>query len=488
MQVPRHAFREYDVRAVAERDLSDELVEAIGRTFVATLRAETPAPSLRIAVGRDGRLSSPRIFAALTRGLRAAGADVTAIGVGPSPLLYFAAHHLGTDGAVMITASHNDAPDNGFKLMRGKASFWGDDIRRLADALAQPAPPDAATPGAMSEQDLQAAYVDTVRASSRLPAPEVCKQLKLVVDGGNGAAGPLGLATLRALGFDPEALYCDIDGRFPNHHPDPTVPANLAALRERVLASGARLGIAWDGDGDRLGVLDEKGEPVWGDRLMILFSRALLAERPGATVLGEVKCSETLYADIAAHGGRPIVWKTGHSIIKTKMKVEGALLAGEMSGHIFFADRWPGFDDGIYAAVRLLEILVREGKTLTELLADVPPTFSTPELRVDCPDAIKFAVVEAVLAHYKATHRVLDIDGARVDFGDGAWGLCRASNTQPVLVLRFEAKREARRDEVRAEMEAVVKRAIDRCATGAPVDDSATGAPVDTQAPPGRAP
>jgi phosphomannomutase / phosphoglucomutase len=466
MKIPSHAFREYDIRGVADTDLSDALAHALGRSFVATLReqqahavhAEGP---LRVAVGRDGRLSSDRLFAALAEGIQEAGADVIATGVGPTPLLYFAAHHLGTDGAVMITASHNPGPDNGFKLMRGKASFYGADIQALAARVEQGADAAAGLRGRLEEHDLADAYVEAVRRSSRLEH-EGRSPLRFVVDGGNGAAGPLGLATLRALGFDPEALYCEMDGRFPNHHPDPTVPENLEALRRRVLDSGAALGVAWDGDGDRIGAVDATGEIVWGDKLLILFARAVLREHPGATILGEVKCSETLYADIERHGGRPLMWKTGHSLIKTKMKQENALLAGEMSGHMFFADRWPGFDDAVYATVRLLEIVTREQKGLQELLADVPVTFTTPEIRVDCPDAIKFDAVRRVLARYWPTHKVVDIDGARVDFGDGAWGLCRASNTQPVLVLRFEARSEARRDEVRAEVEAAVAEAIRR--------------------------
>jgi phosphomannomutase/phosphoglucomutase len=459
MKIPRHAFREYDIRGIADTDLTDDVARALGAAFAATMREQAGVPSPRIAVGRDGRLSSERLFAALTGGLMEAGADVVAIGVGPTPLLYFAAHHLGTDGAVMITASHNPAPDNGFKLMRGKASFFGAEIQALADRMERDdlgAPP--ARRGQIEAMDLERAYIESVRSSARLvdSAPSV----RFVVDGGNGAAGPLGVATLRALGLSPEALYCEMDGTFPNHHPDPTVPENLEDLRKRVLATGAQLGVAWDGDGDRIGAIDAKGDVVWGDKLLILFARALLRDHPGATVLGEVKCSETLYADIEKHGGRPLLWKTGHSLIKTKMKQEGALLAGEMSGHMFFADRWPGFDDAIYATVRLLEIVAREGKGLAELLADVPETFTTPEIRVDCPDAIKFEVVRRVQAAYRPTHKVIDIDGARIDFGDGAWGLCRASNTQPVLVLRFEARTEARRDEVRREVEETVADAI----------------------------
>jgi phosphomannomutase/phosphoglucomutase len=465
MKIPRHAFREYDIRGVAERDLTDDVARALGHAFADTLRAERPAAVPRVAVGRDGRLSSDRLFAALTEGLCAGGVDVTAVGVGPTPLLYFAAHHLGTDGAVMITASHNPAPDNGFKLMRGKASFFGVEIQALADRMEQDqrlAPPPARR-GEVETVSLEEAYIESVKASSRLdPAIPV----RVVVDGGNGSAGPLGIRTLTALGVAPDPLFCDMDGTFPNHHPDPTVPENLADLRRRVLATGAQLGVAWDGDGDRIGAVDANGDIVWGDKLLILFARAVLRDHPGATVLGEVKCSATLYADIARHGGRPLMWKTGHSLIKTKMKEEHAALAGEMSGHMFFADRWPGFDDAIYATVRLLEIVAREGRSLGEMLSDVPATFTTPELRVDCPDAAKFAVVQSVLAHFQKTHPVVDIDGARVDFGDGAWGLCRASNTGPILVLRFEAASEARRDEVRREVEAVVAAAI-QAATGA---------------------
>jgi phosphomannomutase/phosphoglucomutase len=289
--------------------------------------------------------------------------------------------------------------------------------------------------------------------------------LKFVVDAGNGAGGPLSLACMRKVGLSPDPIYCDMDGRFPNHHPDPTVPKNLDALIARVKSTGARVGIAYDGDADRLGAVDANGDIVWGDKLMILFSRALLAEKPGAAILGEVKCSQTLYDDIAKHGGRPIMWKTGHSLIKTKMKEEGALLAGEMSGHLFFADRYFGYDDALYASLRLLEILARDPRSLGEMLSDVPRTFATPEIRVDCPDAIKFTVVDAVRRHYQdAGKPVVDIDGARISFGtegDPAWGLVRASNTGPVLVMRFEATTAARRDAIHAEVDRVVASARD---------------------------
>ncbi len=459
MQTPAHVFREYDIRGVADVDLGDALTRAIGRALASDLRASDGTPAgktLRVAVGRDCRLSSERLFAALTAGLRQSGADVVDIGVGPTPLLYFAAHHLGSDGAVMITGSHNPAEDNGFKLMRGKQTLFGDAVRALRERIERD---DFATgpAGGISTQDVADAYLAAIREKSRFSRSPA--DIRVVVDAGNGAAGPLALRAFDAIGAKVEPLFCDMDGRFPNHHPDPTVEKNIAALRERVAAHKARLGIAFDGDGDRIGVIDETGEVVWGDKLMILFARGVLAEHPGAAVLGEVKCSQTLFDDIARHGGRPIVSRTGHSLIKKRMKEEHALLAGEMSGHIFFADRYFGFDDAIYAAVRVLEIVAATGKSPRELLADVPQTSVTPELRVACPDAVKFDVVARVLAHYRGKHEVIDVDGARILFGDGAWGLCRASNTGPVLVLRFEAKTAERRDQLRAEVEAVVARA-----------------------------
>jgi phosphomannomutase/phosphoglucomutase len=303
---------------------------------------------------------------------------------------------------------------------------------------------------------MQGKYVEMVTQSIRLARTD----LKFVVDAGNGAGGPMALACMKKVGLHPDPLFCTMDGHFPNHHPDPSVPKNLDALIARMKATGARVGIAYDGDADRLGAVDANGEIIWGDKLMILFSRAVLADHPGAAILGEVKCSQTLYDDIAKHGGRPVMWKTGHSLIKTKMKEEHAMLAGEMSGHLFFADRFYGYDDAIYASLRLLEILARDPRSLTEMLADVPRTYATPELRVDCPDALKFDVVAAVREHYrKAGQPVVDIDGARISFGtekEPAWGLVRASNTGPVLVLRFEATTPERRDALHAQVEKVV--------------------------------
>jgi phosphomannomutase/phosphoglucomutase len=457
MTVPSHAFREYDIRGVADRDLTDDVAKGIGQGFATMLGAgERP---VRVAVGRDCRVSSDRLFAALVSGLTSAGADAIEVGVGPTPMLYASAHDLGTDGAVMITGSHNPGDENGFKMMRGKASFFGSDIQSLRKVVEEGRFAAPRAQGKLERHDMRERYLEMVTGGIKLERTD----LKFVLDAGNGAGGPLGVAAMQKLGLSPDPLFCEMDGRFPNHHPDPTVPANLEALVQRVKKTGARVGLAYDGDADRLGAVDAGGEIVWGDKLMILFSRALLADKPGAAILGEVKCSQTLYDDIAKHGGRPILWKTGHSLIKTKMKEEGALLAGEMSGHLFFADRYYGFDDAIYASLRLLEILARDARSLSEMLADVPRTFATPEIRVDCPDALKFDVVAAVREHYRSAGRpVVDIDGARISFGtesDPAWGLVRASNTGPILVMRFEATSPQRRDEMKAEVDQVVSKA-----------------------------
>jgi phosphomannomutase/phosphoglucomutase len=455
MLVPAQVFREYDIRGVAERDLSSELAQAIGRAYARMLEGGASGATRRIAVARDCRLSSPRLHQAFVDGLLRSGAHVIDVGVGPTPLLYFAVHHLNADGGVMITGSHNPGDENGFKMMRGKGSFFGADIQALRKRIeAEDFGPEVA--GGGESCDVRDAYVAALTKDIKLATTD----MKVVLDAGNGAGGPLGLAAMGSLGLSPEPLFCEMDGRFPNHHPDPTVPKNLEALIAKVKSSRARVGLAYDGDADRLGAIDANGDVVWGDRLMILFSRALLEQRPGASILGEVKCSQTLYDDIAKQGGNPILWKTGHSLIKTKMKETGALLAGEMSGHLFFADRYYGYDDAIYASLRLLEILSKDKRTIGEMLADVPQTYATPEIRVDCPDAIKFKVVDAITARYKEKgFEVVDIDGARIQFGTPslpAWGLVRASNTGPILVMRFEAGSENERDRLRLEVEAAV--------------------------------
>jgi phosphomannomutase / phosphoglucomutase len=443
-------FREYDIRGVADRDLTDELALDLGRAFGTFLRRRG---NRRIIVGRDCRISSPRLHTALVRGMLETGVSIVDIGVGPTPMLYFAVFHLDADGGVQITGSHNPPQDNGFKLMSGKATLAGDEVRELR-TLIERRDFDLSGRGEHAHFDPLSAYAGYMRGNIQLARTD----LRFALDAGNGAGGPAALAAMHALGLQPIAMYCDMDGHFPNHHPDPSLPENVEALINRVRNEKLDLGIAYDGDADRIGVVDDEGTLVYGDRLMILLSRQILKRHPGAAILGEVKCSQTLYDDVAKHGGRPIVWKTGHSLIKKKMKEEKAMLAGEVSGHIFFADRYYGYDDAIYASLRLLEIVAESGKKLSELLADVPATHVTPEIRVDCPDDVKFGVVERVLAHYRATHTVLDVDGARVNF-EGGWGLVRASNTQPALVLRFEAETPSRLDEIRSEVEAIVKTA-----------------------------
>jgi phosphomannomutase/phosphoglucomutase len=451
-----HIFREYDIRGVADRDLTDDVVRRIGQALGELLRPDESKAPPRLVVARDCRLSGPRLFERLVEGLLSSGVAVQDIGIGPTPLMYFAVHHLDADGGIMITGSHNDAPDNGFKIMRGKASFFGADIQRLKARVEALTPSPTAT-GTVESVDVEPAYLAYMREAVEIQAPE---RLRVVVDAGNGSAGPLGLRVLHDAGLNPVALYCDMDGTFPNHHPDPTVEANLEDLILAVRREGALLGLAWDGDGDRLGVVDQSGEIIWGDRLLALLARPVLEAHPGAAVIGDVKCSQGLFDSVAARGGQPIMWKTGHSLIKTKMKETMALIAGEMSGHFFFADRFFGHDDGIYAALRLLEIVSKAGKSPGELLADVPKGFSTPELRQDCPDALKLSVVRAVKQELAKEGKLTEVDGARLRYPDGAWALVRASNTGPILVMRFEAPSERRLTEIRQHVEAIVKRAL----------------------------
>jgi phosphomannomutase/phosphoglucomutase len=455
-----HVFREYDLRGHAERELGDAFVERVGRALAEFLRPDGSKRPPRVAVGRDCRLSGPRLFRALTAGLVAGGAEVLDVGVGPTPKLYFAVHHLDADGGVMITASHNAAEDNGMKIMRGRAPFFGTALEELREVVLGPALPYEPG-GSVHTREVDDAYVARL-VEGMTPNGA---GLGVVVDAGNGAAGPLGVRALKALGYQPVELFTDMDGRFPNHDPDPTVAKNLTQLIERVRATRAHLGLAWDGDGDRLGVVDRTGEIVWGDRLLALFARGVLERNPGATVIGDVKCSQSLFDEVARRGGRAVMWKSGHSAIKSKMSETRAALAGEMSGHFFFADRYLGYDDGIYAALRLLELLNRSGRTVLEELGDLPATFHTPEIRLECPDALKFEVVERVLERLARSGRVNTLDGVRVTYEDGAWSLVRASNTGPLLVLRFEAPSAARLSAIRAEVEAVVADA--RAASGA---------------------
>jgi phosphomannomutase / phosphoglucomutase len=445
-----HVFREYDIRGIADRDLPDELAHGLGRAL-GTMWSRRGAR--RVSIGRDCRLSGPRLHAQLLRGIVECGLSVIDIGMGPTPLLYFSVFHLELDGGVHVTGSHNPPHENGFKMMAGKGTLAGEEIAELR-AMIEREDFDLRPGGTVTMRDLAPAYVGFTRGNIRLGRTNV----RFAVDAGSGAAGPLALAAMRAIGLDPVAILCEPDGRFPVHHPDPSQPENLEMLVRAVQEQQLELGIAFDGDGDRIGVIDARGQVIYGDRLLARFAREVLAKRPGAAIIGEVKCSQTLYDYIAKHGGRPILWKTGHSLIKRKMKEENALLAGEMSGHVFFGDRFFGFDDALYAALRLLEIVSLSGIPLHEMFDGLPETRSTPELRVDSSDATKFEIVRLVRDHYRTTHDVIDVDGARVLFA-GGWGLVRASNTQPVLVLRFEAETDQRLAAIRADVEATVERA-----------------------------
>ncbi|TWI76918.1 phosphomannomutase [Desulfobotulus alkaliphilus] len=437
-------FREYDIRGIAEKDFKVIDVKDIGRAMGTHMTANG---CKTIAVGRDCRSTSDIYEEALVEGLISTGMDVVKIGICPTPVLYFATHHLKTDAGIIVTASHNPPEYNGFKTTMAGASLFGEELQTIRKIITEKAFSVADTPGEISAKDPIPAYLERIRTDIQIKKP-----MKVVVDAGNGTGGVVALPLLEALECEVIPLFCDMDGSFPNHEADPTIAENLADLIRTVKETGADVGIGYDGDADRIGVVGPDGRIFHGDQLMILFSREILKTRPGATFISEVKCSQTLYDDIAAKGGKPIMWRTGHSLIKQKMKETGAVLAGEMSGHMFFADRYYGYDDAIYATCRLLEILSSTKKSLNDLLADVPETFNTPEIRVDCEDEIKFNIVRAITAHYQKTHKVIDIDGARVLFDEG-WGLVRASNTQPALVLRFEGNSPEARDAIRVEME-----------------------------------
>ena len=439
-------FREYDVRGLVGEDLNHDFVRDLGRA-IGTYGKERDVRVM--TVGRDCRLSSEEYQKAIIEGLRAAGTDVIDIGLCATPMLYYSIRHLKTDGGVMVTGSHNPPEFNGFKICVGPDTIHGGDIQKLR--IIMETGRYASGAGAMKRRDIAEQYREYL-----FNHVTIQKGLNVVVDGGNGVGGFFAIPLLERFGCAVTPLYCDMDGRFPNHFPDPTVEENLTELIRLVKENKSDMGIAYDGDADRIGVITDSGEIVRGDILLLLFSRAILKENPGATIIGEVKCSQTLYDDIAHNGGRGIMWKAGHSLIKGKMKEEGALLAGEMSGHVFFADRYFGYDDAIYASARLLEILSQTGQKLSKLLSDVPRTFSTPEIRVDCSDDIKFQVVEKVRDRFAQDYDVIDIDGVRVQFDDG-WGLVRASNTQPVLVLRFESKTEEGLTAIQSQVEGVLK-------------------------------
>ena len=429
-------FRQYDIRGVWSRELTPESVYLIGRAFGTLALKASGKKSVRLSVGRDVRLSSGTISEVLIKGIASTGSGVIDIGECPTPVQYFSLHRLDVDGGVMVTGSHNPPEYNGFKLSIGKETIFGDEIQRIRELVESEEFAEGI--GAVEKKEMLGDYAGYLKKDF----PDF-SGIKVVLDAGNGTAGLVAPRILEELGAEVIRLFCEPDGNFPNHHPDPVVPENLQALREKVRTESADLGVAYDGDSDRLGVVDSDGEIVWGDRLMILFARDILERSPGAAIIGEVKCSQVMYDDITRNKGKAIMWKTGHSLIKKKMKEEKALAAGEMSGHIFFADRYFGYDDAIYATLRLMEILKKTGAPyrMKRLLAGLPQVFSTPEIRFDCPDDLKFRVTDMMREAFSG-YEVNTIDGARINFGEG-WALIRASNTQPALVMRFEARNEA---------------------------------------------
>jgi len=431
-------FRAYDIRGIADKDLTDEVVELIGRAYGTTMIRRGYRT---VSVGRDVRLSSERIHNAVVKGILSTGLDVIDVGVVPTPVLYFSIVHFQTDGSVMVTGSHNPIEFNGLKLNEGLLSLYGKEIEKLRKLIEKG---DFVTgEGKKFKRDTVPYYKQMLKERIKFK-----KSFKIVIDAGNGTAGVIAPDVFEELGCRVVRLYCEPDGTFPNHLPDPTVLKYIETLREKVVEEKADLGIGYDGDADRVGVVDENGRVIFADQVLAILSRDVLSRNPGSKILFDVKCSQMLPEEIEKAGGVPLMWKTGHSLIKAKMKEEGAPLAGEMSGHIFFKDGYFGFDDGIYVSFRLVQYLSAQEKKLSELVDELPQFVSTPEIRITCPDEDKFEVVKNLTESFKKEYKVIDVDGARVIFGDG-WGLVRASNTQPILVLRFEAKTEKRLKEIK---------------------------------------
>lgn len=443
-----NVFRAYDIRGVVDKDFNENWVRHLGRACGAYFSALGIDD---VVVGYDARHSSPAYHEALTSGLLASGRDVVSVGMVPTPAFYFAVRHLGRRGGVMITASHNPSEYNGFKIWAGESTIHNEEIQKIRVLFEEENFVEGR--GTASRHDIMPAYKADIISRFKLSRP-----VKVVVDGGNGMGGPACVEVLSALGADVVPLYCEPDGDFPNHHPDPVVEANMEDLKARVAAERADFGIGLDGDADRLGVVDAKGRLLFGDELLSLYARELLSRKPGSTVIGDVKCSSRLFDDIKANGGAPMMWTTGHSIIKARMREVEAPLAGEMSGHMFFADKWHGFDDAIYGAARLADLFSAQARPMTEL-PGWPDSFSTPEINIPCADEIKFKVVEKVKDYFRPRRETTELDGARVNFPHG-WGLVRASNTQPVLVTRFEADSAEALADIRREMEEPLKQWI----------------------------
>ena len=435
LEVSPSIFRAYDIRGIVGKDLDQGIAVRIGQA-IGSLMHEKGLNE--IVCGRDGRLTGPALMAGLIEGLNSAGINVIDIGLAPSPLTYFAAYSTGAGSCVSLTGSHNPPDYNGFKIVVGGDTLSGETITDLYNRISSNALHVASTPGSVEHRDVSQAYVDRIASDIKLARP-----LKVVVDAGNGVAGELGPRVLRAIGADVNELFCEIDGTFPNHHPDPSEPHNLVDLIARVASDNADVGLAFDGDGDRLGVITSDGQNIFPDRLLMLYADDILSRNPGAMIVYDVKCTGAMHDWVATRGGEPLMWKTGHSLIKAKMRETNAAMAGEMSGHFFFKERWYGFDDGIYSAARTLEILAKSDRSAADVLNSLPNGISTPEIKVDAPEGNPHKFVERFVeaASFDGA-RVSTIDGLRVDFPDG-WGLVRASNTTPILVMRFEAETDA---------------------------------------------
>jgi len=452
VEINPNIFREYDIRGLVDKDLTPGVVETLGKGIGTYFRRQNRR---EVAVGRDCRLSSPAYSEALAKGLLSTGCSVVDLGIIPTPLLYFSIYYKSFEAGAMITGSHNPPEYNGFKMMSGQETLYGETIQEIYKLLKNDQIIKDAE-GTRRVYNVVPEYQDYVLKNISLK-----KKLKVVVDAGNGTGGVVAVPIFKKMGCEIVELYCDMDGRFPNHHPDPTLPDAMRDLIKKVRTTKADLGVAYDGDADRIGVVDDEGHLIWGDQLMIFFARDILKTNPGATIISEVKATKLLYEEIARLGGKPIMWKTGHSLIKKKIKEEKALLAGEMSGHLFFADRFFGFDDAIYSSARLLELLSRSEIKLSQMLAGLPKTYSTPEIRIYASEEVKFTIVNEVRKELAQKYPVIDIDGVRAIFPKG-WGLVRASNTQAVLVLRFEAETEKDLASIQAEVKGAVERAIKR--------------------------
>lgn len=439
-------FREYDIRGIAEEDLAPPLAENLGRAVGTCVKKRG---GKNIVICRDNRLSSKRLRDEFVSGLLSTGCNIVDIGELPTPILYFSIIHYRKDAGVMITGSHNPSEFNGFKICYGEKSIYGDEIQELRRTIESGA--FSKGEGFLTKENPVSSYINCIKEKISMK-----EGIRVVVDAGNGTTSNLAPRLLKEIGCEVIELYCQSDGNFPNHHPDPTIPENLKDLITAVKKEGADLGIAYDGDGDRIGVVDEEGEIIWGDKLMIIFAREILTKNPGAKIVFDVKCSQSLTEEIEKSGGVPIMWKTGHSLIEAKIKEEGALLGGEMSGHIYFADNYFGYDDALFATARLMEILSTTNKKLSRLLTGTTEYKSTPEIRIPCPDEQKFELVERVKKYFSERYKTIDIDGVKVLFADG-WGLVRASNTQPILVLRFEARAEEKLREIKSLITSKIK-------------------------------